>query len=117
MTRRSSTKSKPVLSIYGTLTLKKSREAKDHDQALPQLMERVAMQMENAKFGLRTWIQIDWSTMHWTRLGSAGGERVTDISKAMREAIHAILIARGCNVASTVDPDKKINQTYVSWGN
>lgn len=98
----------PLISSRGLTNIK---EATDHEIALRQLMERVVMAIDNAKFIKRNWVVIDWELLHWTHPQSGR----SPVTPAVREAIRVALIARGYQVKSPLRAGKKI-QTTIRWG-
>ena len=70
-------------------------QANDHEIALRQLMERVVILIDNAKFIKRDRVVIDWSQLHWVRPAASGGQRVNEISPELRRAICVTLTAKG----------------------
>jgi hypothetical protein len=103
-----------VLPLLGVRVAVKTSEANDHEIALRQVMERVVMAIDNAKFIKRNWVTIEWATMHWVRPAPGGGQRVTEITPALREAIRVALVARGYQVRTPLRLDKKFFTT-ISW--
>ncbi len=103
----------PFLSTFQPERIKK---ANDHEIALRQLMERVAMLIDNAKFIKRDWVAIEWSQLHWVRPGPEGGVKVNEISAELRRAICVALTAKGYTTKHDTLRVNKPMRTVVRWG-
>lgn len=107
------TSSNNRLSPQGQPAQSKQEEI-DHDHAFAQLMEKVGMLIDNAKFAKRDWVHIEWHNISWARPGP-NGRRVTTITNELREAIRVTLTARGFRVEWPLIRGKEF-RTLVQWG-
>lgn len=105
-----------IMPLLGVISRPNISTVSDHETALRQLMERVVMSIDNAKFIKRSWVIIEWDQMHWVRPGPGGGVRVNQITPRLREAIRVALTARGYQVHT---PPMRLGhrlQTTIRWG-